>query len=189
MSLFHINTCSLHKNIEELKYLLDKTKIDFAVKGISESRIKKDKSTINSINLKGYYYESCSMESAAGGTLLYISNHLPYKPRNDLSIYKSTELESTFTEILNPKKTNMIVGYIYPHPHMDLNEFNDYYVNNPLDKLSKENKIVFPLGDFNIDLLNYDQHPLTNEFLYSLSSLMLLSHTVQPTRIEIIKRL
>ena len=142
MSLFHINTCSLHKNIEKLKYLLDKTKIDFAVKGISESRIKKDKSTINSINLKGYYYESCSMESASGGTLLYISSHLPYKPRNDLSIYKSTELESTFIEILNPKKTNVIVGCIYRHPHMDLNEFNDYYINNLLDKLSKENKTV-----------------------------------------------
>ena len=58
--------------------------------------------------------------------------------------------------MLNPKKTNMIVGCIYRHPHMDLNEFNDYYVNNLLDKLSKENKTVLLLGDFNIDLLNYD---------------------------------
>ena len=52
---------------------------------------------------------------------------------------------------------------------MDLNEFNDYYINNFLDKLSKENETVFLLGDFNIDLLNYDQHSLTNEFLDSLS--------------------
>ena len=48
---------------------------------------------------------------------------------------------------------------------MDLNEFNDYYINNFLDKLSKENETVFLLGDFNIDLLNYDQHSLTNQFL------------------------
>ena len=39
---------------------------------------------------------------------------------------------------------------------MDLNEFDYYYINNLLDKLSKENKTVFLLGDFNIDLLNYD---------------------------------
>ena len=39
LSLFHINVCSLSKNIEELEYLLDKTKIDFDVIGISESRI------------------------------------------------------------------------------------------------------------------------------------------------------
>ena len=58
--------------------------------------------------------------------------------------------------MLNPKKTKMIEGCIYRHPHMDLNESNDYYVNNLLDKLSKENKTVLLLGDFNIDLLNYD---------------------------------
>ena len=58
-ALSHINTCSLSKNIEELEYLLDKTKIDFDLIGISKSRIKKDmKSPINSINLKGYSHES-----------------------------------------------------------------------------------------------------------------------------------
>ena len=67
---------------------------------------------------------------------------------------------------------------------MDLNEFDDYCINNLLNKLSKENKTVFLLGDFNIDLLNYDQHSLTNEFLDSLSSHMLLPHIVQPTRIR-----
>ena len=65
---------------------------------------------------------------------------------------------------------------------MDLNEFNDYYIINLLDKVSKENKTVFLLGDFDIDLLNYDQHSLTNEFLDSLSSHMLLPHILQPTR-------
>ena len=48
---------------------------------------------------------------------------------------------------------------------MELNEFNDYDVNNLLDKLSKENKTVFLLGDFNIELLNYHQHSPTNGFL------------------------
>ena len=122
--------------------------------------------------------------SSAGGILLYISNHLFFKSKNGLYIYKFTELESTFIETLNPKKANVIMRCIYRHPHMDLNEFNDYYINNLLDKLSKENKTVFLLGDFNIDLLNYDQHSLTNEFLDSLSSHMLLPHIVQPTRIR-----
>ena len=86
MSLFNFNTCSLPKNIEELEHQSDTTKIDFDVTGISESRIKKDMSPIISINLKGYSHESCPMESAGGGTLLYISNYLSYKPRNDLCI-------------------------------------------------------------------------------------------------------
>ena len=56
-----------------------------------------------------------------------------------LQIYRS---ESKFFGTLNPKKTNVIVVCIYRHPHMDLNEFKDYYVNKLLDKLSKENKII-----------------------------------------------
>ena len=63
LSFFHINTCSLLKNIAELEYLLDKTKIDFDATGISESRIKKTKSPINSIIFKDYSYESCPTES------------------------------------------------------------------------------------------------------------------------------
>ena len=70
MSLFHINKCSLPKNIEELEYLLGKTKIDFNVIGISESRIKKDKFPINSINLKGYSNEFYPTKYTAGGTLV-----------------------------------------------------------------------------------------------------------------------
>ena len=108
--LFHINTCSLPKNIEELEFLLDKTKIDFDVIIISESKIKKDTSPINSINLKGFSNESCPTEPAAGATLLHISNHVSYTPRNDLCIYKSTGLESTFFEILNPAITNVMAG-------------------------------------------------------------------------------
>ena len=39
-NLNHKDALSLAKNIEEHEYLLDKTKIDFDVIGISESRIK-----------------------------------------------------------------------------------------------------------------------------------------------------
>ena len=63
------NVLSL-KTVEELKYFLDKTKIDFDVIGITESRIKKNKSPINSLNLKDYSYECFLKKSSAGGTLL-----------------------------------------------------------------------------------------------------------------------
>ena len=56
-----------------------------------ESRIIENKSLINHKNLRNCSYESCPMESSAGGTVLYISNHLSYEPRNGLCIYKSIE--------------------------------------------------------------------------------------------------
>ena len=35
---------------------------------------------------------------------------------------------------------------------MNINEFNGDYLDELLDKLSKENKTIFLLGDFNINL-------------------------------------
>ena len=97
-----------------------------------------------------------------------------------MNIYKSAELESTFIEIINDKKSKIIVGCIYRHPAMDLNEFNDYYLNELLHKLFSENKSVILLGDFNVDLMKYDNHHSTNEFLDSLPSHLFLPHITQP---------
>ena len=60
---------------------------------------------------------------------------------------------------------------------MDFNEFNCYYLNPLLEKLAKEQKTVFLLGDFNVDILKYEQHKATNKFLDSLSSNMITSHS------------
>ena len=62
---------------------------------------------------------------------------------NDVKIYKSAEIESTFIEIINDKKLNILVGSIYRHPVMDLNEFNNYYLNELLHKLSLTNLLTF----------------------------------------------
>ena len=174
LSLFHINTCSLSKNFEDLEYLLKTTNTNFNIIAISETRILKNTKIVKNINIPNFSYEFTPTESTAGGTLIYIADHLAYQKRNDLTIYSKNYLESTFIEIMNPSKTNIIVGCIYRHPSMDLNEFNYYYLNPLLEKLAKEQKTVFLLGDFNVDLLKYEQHKTTYEFPDSLSSNMVL---------------
>ena len=101
LTLFHINSCSLSKNIEDLQYLLNSTSIKFHVIAISETRIVKGKTPVSSLNLTNYSHEFCLTESSAGCALLYIKNHLSYKPQNDLCIYKDAELEPSFIEIPN----------------------------------------------------------------------------------------
>ena len=66
---------------------------------------------------------------------------------------------------------------------MNLNEFNDNDLNALLQKNSKEKKNVFLLGDFNVDLLKYDKHAGTNDFIDSLSSYMYLPYILLPTRV------
>ena len=82
-------------------------------------------------------------------------------------------MESTFIEIMNPKKSN-IVGTIYKLSSMDLTGFSSNYLNSLLEKISKERKSVFFSGDFNINLLNYNIHNPTNEFLDSFASISFL---------------
>ena len=149
---------------------------------VSETRISKKTSLICNINLKNYSFESAPTESSAGGTLLYISNRLSYKPRFDLNILKNDQVESTFSEVINSKKANIVVSCIYKHPNMDVIEFNNH-LNQMLEKVSKEQKQIFLLGDLNINLLNSNVHLSTNDFIGSLASNSIIPYILQPSRL------
>ena len=183
LSLFHINACSLNKNFDDLQYLLSCTKKKIDIIAVSETRITRNVSLLNNLNLNNYSFEFTPTETSAGGTLLYIANHLSYKCCNDLNIYKKNELESTFIQIVNPKKSNIIVRVIYRHPSMDLTDFNCNYLNKLLENISKEQKSIFLLRDFNVNLLNYNEYNQTNEFLDYLAPNSFIPLILQPTRI------
>ena len=86
--------------------------------------------------------------------------------------------------MVNPRKSNIIVGVIYRHPSMDLTDFNCNYFNcKLLENIFKEQKSIFLHGDFNVNLLNYNEHNQTNEFLDSLASNSFIPLILQPTRI------
>ena len=53
---------------------------------------------------------------------------------------------------------------------MDLADFNCNYLNKVLENASKEQKSIFLLGDFDVNLLDYNEHNEINEFLDSLTS-------------------
>ena len=57
------------------------------------------------------------------------------------------------------------MGVIYRRPSMDLTDFSCNYFNNLLENISKEQKSVFLLGDFNVNMLNYNEPNQTIEFL------------------------
>ena len=88
LSLFHINACSLDKNSDHLQHLLNCVNKSFDIIAIRETRIIKQVSLSNNLNLNNYSFEFTPTETSAGGTLLYIANHLSLKCRSDLNIYK-----------------------------------------------------------------------------------------------------
>ena len=68
---------------------------------------------------------------------------------------------------------------------MDICTFNNHYLNPLLDNLSKEaNKTIVLLGEFNIDLLNFDTSEYVSTFQDDLASNLLQPQILLPTRIS-----
>ena len=183
-SILHLNIHSIQRHVEELRVLLHALDFKFNIIAISESKLKVEPQV--DITLPGYHPPHCKFtEAEKGGTILYISSNLVYKPRKDLEIYESKELESSFVEIMNKKSSNDIVGVIYRHPRMDTNVFIDNKLNHITNILAKEkNKKIYIAGDFNFDLLKYSNHSDTANFFDKMTSNLLVPLILVPTKIN-----
>ena len=99
---------------------------------------------------------------------LYIQQSLPYKLRNDLSIF-TEDLESIFLEITLPRSQPIVVGCIYRPPNTNLVAFISS-LNASLHSIRQEKKPCYLAGDFNVDLLKAESHVPSTEFLELLYS-------------------
>ena len=77
-----------------------------------------------------------------------ISQKLSNKLRSDLNIYSPKELESTFANILTPKKQNMIVNTIYENPQIKQHKISNIFLEL-VSKLKNQNSFLG--GDLNIN--------------------------------------
>ena len=67
-----------------------------------------------------------------------------------------------FFEIENKFGKNIIVGTLYRPPCNNINDFVDH-LDEALDKICGENKHCYLMGDYNINLVNYDDSLQVNE--------------------------
>ena len=181
-SIFHQNIHSLQYHFEDLKILLESLEHDFDIITISETKLQTNVFQTKNISLPNYQYEHTATEANKGGTLVYISNKLNYKPRKDLEIYETKNLESTFVEIINPKDKNTIIGCIYKHHTISQHEFIDL-LGPLLKKLSKEKKTCYLTGDFNMNLLSIEKDSDINKYFDLLTNNKFMPLITIPTRI------
>ena len=78
---------------------------------------------------------------------------------------------------------HIIAGVIYRPPNTDISEFIDL-MDDIKSKISRENEECYLLADWNINLLNFDCHKLTSEFLESMFSDMYVPLINKPTRVR-----
>ena len=84
-------------------------------------------------------------------------------------------IESLFVEITVPHGKNIIVGSVYRPPNQNTALFLDKF-NDILSRISKDNKQCYVMGDFNLDLLQYNYHTPTQEFIDTIFARIYSSH-------------
>ena len=94
----------------------------------------------------------------------------------------SSGFETIWVEIVNTKAKNVLCCCAYRHPSVSPVRFKEY-LESTLSQLTSENKSIFIMGNFNINLLNCESHPESNDFLLMLNSFFFQPYILQPTRI------
>ena len=153
LSFLHANIRSLKANRVMFESFIDNLQRKFSIIGLTETWLTPVNADLHT--LPGYcHIYRCRQGRQGGGISLFISNNLPFIVRQDLTVL-TDQVEQLFIEIdksaLRVKK-NVIVGIIYRPPAKDPLLFNDI-VQTALEKIDKEKKFGYLLGDFNLDLL------------------------------------
>ena len=188
LSVFGLNVRGLTTNYDGFKNLLsDMTdnKFSFDFIGITEIHTIIDS---KNYTLDGYHKPEMNPRPAGddgkGGVGMYIKSEIEYKPRDDISIFIPHIIETLFVEFRTNHK-NIISVIIYrPNtlPRADIDIFIKS-LSDILNIIKNEKKSAILMGDFNIDLLKYETHSKTNDFIDDMFSLGFSPLITKPTRL------
>ena len=183
-SLIHTNIRSAPKNLQAFDQYMENLNINFTVIGLTETW--HTNATVGLYTFDGYNAEYHNRENRrGGGVALYVKDNVEYYNRPDLNIM-SHNMETLFIEISKDsigRDGNVIVGVIYRPPDTDVTKFNES-MDNILSKIKNEKKCCYFLGDYNINLLNVDNHAATQEFIDTMFSYSMVPCITKPTRVN-----
>ena len=179
IGVFNIN--SLPKDYDDLNNLLiDNNGNSIDILGLCETRLSTEIDQLFSIDNYNMYANSRSRNG--GGVALYVRDTMHGSfLRNEFS-FSFSYLESLFVEMPGLTGKNILVGVIYRPPNSNfLNFYNK--ILEILEIITNENKIIYLIGDFNVDLSKCNQSSNTKKFINLLFSHNLFSSIVKPTRV------
>ena len=185
-STLHWNVRSLFLHYDVISKYLASLSHQFSVLAFTETWI--NDSTVGMSEIPNYNsHHLYRSHKIGGGTSLFIHNSLQFSVREDLnSIFINTAIEANFVEVTNCTHfgdKNVIVGCIYRPPDpANMPTFIDL-LSSTITLINKENKPSFLLGDFNSDLLKYENQSLISDYLNLLYSSSFYPLIFKPTRV------
>ena len=175
-----MNIRSLQRNFYALTNYLAGLEFEFNLLGVTET-------WINDMNCDYFSmpaYHLIENHRSGGGVGIFLRRNCDFCIRDDLVVFNNL-FESVFIEIPNTvfnTGKNIIVGVIYRPPGTDMDMFNNE-LSNHLESIKSENKLCYLLGDYNINILNYESHEPTAYFVNSMYSFGFVPLINRPTRI------
>ena len=115
-----------------------------------------------------------------GGICIFIHESTDFKERKDLSISKNN-IEILSTKITNKTK-NIIISFVYRPSNSSLKEFKNS-LKPIFDNIRRNNKDLYLVWDFNINVLDYESNVKVNNFVNFAFQNSLIPLVNKPTRI------
>ena len=121
------------------------------------------------VNITGFNFVSNHRKWQIDGEVgIYLRNNVEYNILKECAFSGSEVIESIFVEIIVSQWKNFIASCVYGPPNQNtalcLEKFNHI-----LSIITKDNKHCFVVGDFDLDLVQYNHHVPNQEFFDSLS--------------------
>ena len=181
INLMHVNCRSLKKNFSSLNNLIYSLSGIISALAVTETWLTESLQDV--YNIPGYNFISIPrIGKTGGGVGLYLKNSFDYTLRSDLC--RTCEyIECLFVEIRRAGKQPIFIGCVYRPPNSDIPLFISelQQILSIIDCVN--NKLAIIAGDFNLNLLKYNSHVPTGDFLNSMLSYNFVPTICQPTRI------
>ena len=127
-----------------------------------------------------------------GGIAIFVHKSLKFSIVEEYSLFHEMIIESLFIEVEFKNKKKLLIGNYYRSPSRGLeniqpNQQMEMFLESfqtIVDCISDKNQKAILCGDFNLNLLNYDNHDITRDFANCLFSAGFLEIIKNPTRVS-----
>ena len=187
LSLIHFNARSLNSNCEKIENYLKLTNHSFDVIAISETwHDNSSAGAKNNPKLANFLIDYLEFNvnrknnQRGGGVSIFVNKGYSCKLISDMSAGVENLFECVTVELTLNRGEKTVISCIYRKPSTNIPEFTTHIEQIFSPATCRK---MYICGDFNIDLLKYNDHEPTKNFVDSLFSIGFFPLITKPTRI------